>query len=48
MGEAGVAKAISLIAEELRVSMSLTGVRDVADASRDILYDNYDDTRRNS
>jgi L-lactate dehydrogenase (cytochrome) len=48
MGEAGVAKAISLIAEELRVSMSLTGVRDVADASRDILYDNYDDPRRNS
>lgn len=48
MGEAGVAKAISLIAEELRVSMSLTGVRDVADVSRDILYDNYDDPRRNS
>jgi len=47
MGEAGVAKAISLIAEELRVSMSLTGVRDVADVSRDILYDNYDDPRRN-
>ena len=48
MGEAGVAKVISLIAEELRVSMSLTGVRDVADVSRDILYDNYDDPRRNS
>lgn len=48
MGEAGVAKAISLIADELRVSMSLTGVRDVADVSRDILYDNYDDPRRNS
>jgi L-lactate dehydrogenase (cytochrome) len=47
MGEAGVAKAISLIAEELRVGMSLTGVRDVADVSRDILYDNYDDPRRN-
>lgn len=48
MGEAGVAKAISLIAEELKVGMSLTGVRDVADISRDILYDNYDDPRRNS
>jgi L-lactate dehydrogenase (cytochrome) len=48
MGQAGVTKAIDLIAEELRVSMSLTGVRDVADASRDILYDNYDDPRRNS
>jgi L-lactate dehydrogenase (cytochrome) len=48
MGEAGVAKVISLLAEELRVSMSLTGVRDVADVSRDILYDNYDDPRRNS
>jgi len=48
MGEAGVAKAISLIAEELKVGMSLTGVRDVADVSRDILYDNYDDPRRNS
>lgn len=47
MGEAGVAKALSLIAEELRVSMSLTGVRDVADVSRDILFDNYDDPRRN-
>lgn len=47
MGEAGVAKALSLIAEELRVSMSLTGVRDVADANRDILFDSYDDPRRN-
>ena len=47
MGEAGVAKAISLIAEELKVGMSLTGVRDVADIGRDILYDNYDDPRRN-
>ena len=36
-----------MIAEELRVSMSLTGVRDVADVSRDILFDNYDDPRRN-
>ncbi len=48
MGQGGVAKAISLIAEELKVGMSLTGVRDVADISRDILYDNYDDPRRNS
>ncbi|MDO9412093.1 MAG: alpha-hydroxy acid oxidase [Pseudolabrys sp.] len=47
MGEAGVAKAISMIAEELKVAMSLTGIKDVADASRDILYDNYDDPRRN-
>jgi len=47
MGEAGVAKAISLIAQELRVSMSLTGVRDVAEISSDILFDNPAD-RRNS
>ena len=47
MGEAGVAKALSLMAEELRIGMSLTGVRDVADVSRDILFDNYDDPRRN-
>ncbi len=47
MGEAGVAKALSLIGEELKVSMSLTGVRDVADVSRDILFDKYDDRRRN-
>ena len=46
MGEAGVTKALDLIAEELRVSMSLTGVRDVADISRDILFDD-DDRRRN-
>ena len=47
MGEAGVTKALSLIADELRVSMSLTGVRDVGEVSRDILFDNYDGTRRN-
>ena len=47
MGEAGVAKTLSLMAEELRIGMSLTGVRDVADVSRDILFDNYDDPRRN-
>ena len=45
MGETGVAKAISLIGEELRVSMSLTGVRDVADVSRDILFDSVGDRR---
>jgi L-lactate dehydrogenase (cytochrome) len=39
MGEAGVAKTLSMIGEELKVSMSLTGVRDVADANRDILFD---------
>ena len=39
MGEAGVTKAVNLIAEELRVSMSLTGVRDVSQVSRDILFD---------
>ena len=47
LGEAGVSKALSLIADELRISMALTGVRDVADASRDILFDRYDDPRRN-
>ncbi len=47
MGEAGVAKALDLIADELRISMSLTGVRDVAEAGRDILFDSYDDPRRN-
>jgi L-lactate dehydrogenase (cytochrome) len=48
MGEAGVSRALGLIADELRVSMSLTGVRDVADASRDILFDSHDDPRRNT
>jgi len=38
MGEAGVTKALSLIREELRVSMSLTGLRDVREANRSILY----------
>ena len=47
MGEAGVAKTLSLMAEELRIGMSLTGVRDIASISRDILFDNYDDPRRN-
>jgi L-lactate dehydrogenase (cytochrome) len=39
MGQAGVTKALSVIRDELRVSMSLTGVRDVNDITRDILYD---------
>jgi len=47
MGEAGVTTALNLIAEELRVSMSLTGVRDVNDVTRDILYDDIVDRRRN-
>jgi len=47
MGEAGVAKTLSLISEELRVSMSLTGVRDVKDVTRDILFDYSEDRRRN-
>lgn len=48
MGEAGVAKTIDLIANELRVGMLLTAVKNVADINRDILFDNYDDPRRNS
>lgn len=47
MGEAGVAKVLSIMREELRVSMSLTGVKSISEISRDILYDRYDDTRRN-
>ncbi len=47
MGEAGVTKALDLIREELKVSMSLTGVRDVNEISREILYDNPDAPRRN-
>jgi len=46
MGEAGVVKALSLIAEELKVSMSLTGVRDVGDVTADILYDRPADRTR--
>jgi L-lactate dehydrogenase (cytochrome) len=38
MGEAGVTKALGVIAEELKVSMSLTGVRSVRDVTPDILY----------
>ena len=39
LGEAGVAKALSVIADEMKVSMSLTGVRDVGDVTSAILYD---------
>lgn len=39
MGSDGVRKALGLIEQELKVSMSLTGVRDVKDVSRDILFD---------
>ncbi len=38
MGEQGVTKALSLIRDELRVSMSLTGLKDVREANRGILY----------
>jgi L-lactate dehydrogenase (cytochrome) len=46
MGGDGVRKALSLIQQELKVSMSLTGVRDVRDAGPDILFDRYDGSRR--
>jgi L-lactate dehydrogenase (cytochrome) len=36
-GEAGVAKALDIIRKELDVSAALTGLADVADASRDLL-----------
>jgi L-lactate dehydrogenase (cytochrome) len=39
MGETGVTKALDLIADELKVSMSLTGVRSVKEVTPDILYD---------
>jgi len=39
MGEEGVARALSIIAEELRVSMALTGVRNITEVSRDILFE---------
>jgi L-lactate dehydrogenase (cytochrome) len=47
MGEAGVAKALSLMREELRISMSLTGVKNIGEISRDILYDTHEEPRRN-
>jgi L-lactate dehydrogenase (cytochrome) len=36
-GEAGVARMLSILRQELRVAMSLTGCVDVADAGRDLL-----------
>jgi len=47
MGQAGVATALNLMAEELRVAMSLTGVKNIGEISRDILYDSADNKRRN-
>jgi L-lactate dehydrogenase (cytochrome) len=47
MGEEGVAKALGLIREELRVSMSLTGVKNIGEISRDILYTDPGEKRRN-
>jgi L-lactate dehydrogenase (cytochrome) len=46
MGEAGVTKALKLIEDELRVSLSLTGVKDVGNVSREILFDKVGDPRR--
>jgi isopentenyl diphosphate isomerase/L-lactate dehydrogenase-like FMN-dependent dehydrogenase len=39
MGEAGVRKALDIIANELKVSMSLTGVRNIKDVTPEILYE---------
>jgi L-lactate dehydrogenase (cytochrome) len=39
MGEAGVRKALDIIANELKVSMSLTGVRSIKDVTPEILYE---------
>jgi L-lactate dehydrogenase (cytochrome) len=39
MGEAGVRKALDILANELKVSMSLTGVRNIKDVTPDILYE---------
>ncbi len=38
MGQKGVTTALNLIREELKVTMSLTGVRDVNEVTRDVLY----------
>jgi L-lactate dehydrogenase (cytochrome) len=38
MGEKGVTTALDLIREEMKVTMSLAGVQDVNDVSRDMLY----------
>jgi L-lactate dehydrogenase (cytochrome) len=45
MGEAGVGKALSMIGDELRVSMSLTGVQNIGEVTRDILFDRDVDRR---
>jgi L-lactate dehydrogenase (cytochrome) len=47
MGEAGVAKALGMIGDELRVSMSLTGVQNIGEVTRDILFDRDVDRRSN-
>jgi L-lactate dehydrogenase (cytochrome) len=47
MGEAGVRKALDLIASELKVSMSLTGVRNIGEITPDILYDRPPDRGSN-
>jgi L-lactate dehydrogenase (cytochrome) len=39
MGEAGVRKSLDIIANELKVSMSLTGVRNIKDVTPEILYE---------
>ena len=39
MGEAGVRKTLDIIANELKVSMSLTGVRNIKDVTPEILYE---------
>ena len=47
MGEAGVTKTIDMLADELRVSMSLTGVQNIGEVTRDILFDRDVDRRNN-
>jgi L-lactate dehydrogenase (cytochrome) len=39
MGEAGVAKALDIIRNELDISMILTGTKDLSKVERDVLYD---------
>jgi L-lactate dehydrogenase (cytochrome) len=39
MGQAGVTKSLDIIRNELDISMILTGTRDLAKVSRDVLYD---------
>jgi L-lactate dehydrogenase (cytochrome) len=47
MGQKGVTKALDLIREELKVTMSLTGVKDINDVTRDVLY-GYERKGRNA